>query len=105
MAKASHVTFKIESSKVPLLPDVLDLIDQKMLTRGDRNNRVYVGETIEINERVSSEMQSALYDPQTAGGLLISLEESKAEALIKKLGTAVVIGRVEEFRKNLIEVS
>lgn len=105
MAKASRVTFKIESEKVPLLPDVLDLIEQKMLTRGDRNNRIYVGETIKIDERVSSKMQSALYDPQTAGGLLISLEESKAEILIKKLGTAVIIGRVEEFREKLIEVS
>lgn len=105
MAKASQVTFKIDSSKVPLLPDVLDLIQQKMLTRGDRNNRVYVGETIEIANRVSSEMQSALYDPQTAGGLLISLEESKAETLISKLGTAVIIGRVEESGGKLIEVS
>ena len=105
MAKASHVTLKIESSKVPLLPDVLDLIQQKMLTRGDRNNRVYVGETIDIDNRVSNEMQSALYDPQTAGGLLISLEESKAETLIKKLGTAVIIGRVENFGGKLIEVS
>ena len=105
MAKASNVTFKIESERVPLLPDVLSLIEQKMLTRGDRNNRVYVGETIEFNERVSREMQSALFDPQTAGGLLISLEESKAESLIKKLETAVVIGRVEKFNKKLIEVS
>ncbi len=105
MAKASRVTFKIESEKVPLLPDVLDLIEQKMLTRGDRNNRIYVGETIKFDERVSSELQGALYDPQTAGGLLISLEKSKAEILIKNLGTAVIIGRVEEFRGKLIEVS
>jgi selenide,water dikinase len=105
MAKASHVTFKIDSTKVPLLPDVLDLVEHKMLTRGDRNNRVYVGETIKIDKRVSSEMQSALYDPQTAGGLLISLEEAKAETLIKKLGTGIIIGRVTEFKDKLIEVS
>lgn len=105
MAKASRVTFKIESEKVPLLPDVLELIEQKMLTRGDRNNRAYVGETIKIDKRVSIEMQSALFDPQTAGGLLISLEESKAENLIKKMGTGDIIGRVEKFREKLIEVS
>jgi selenide, water dikinase len=104
MAKASNVTFEIESEKVPLLPDVLCLIEQKMLTRGDRNNRVYVGETIKFDERVSSEMQSALYDPQTAGGLLISLEESKAEGLLKELETAVVIGRVKAFKEKLIVV-
>jgi selenide,water dikinase len=105
MAKASQVTLKIESEKVPLLPDVLELIEQKMLTRGDRNNRTYVGETVNIKEGVSSHMQSALFDPQTAGGLLISLEESKAEALLEKLETAVIIGRVEELKKWLIGVS
>ena len=105
MAKGSNVTLKINADTVPLLPDVLELIEQKMLTRGDRNNRVYVGETVKINERVSHEMQSALFDPQTAGGLLISLEESKAEALIEKLEGAVIIGKVETFKNNLIEVS
>ena len=43
MAKASSVTLKINSKDVPLLPNVLELIEQKMLTRGDRNNRIYVG--------------------------------------------------------------
>lgn len=105
MAKASNVTFKIESKKVPLLPDVLELIEQKMLTRGDKNNRVYVGETVKLGESVSREMQSALFDPQTAGGLLISLEEKKAESLIKKIEIATIIGRVEEYKEYLIEVS
>ena len=105
MAKASKVTLIIESEKVPLLPDVLSLIEQNMLTRGDRNNRTYVGETIRFDEKVSREMQSALFDPQTAGGLLISLEESKAEDFIKKIGTAVVIGRVEKVKDELIKVS
>ncbi len=105
MAKASKVTFKIESAKVPLLPDVLKLIGQKMLTRGDKNNREYVGETISFDKSVSGEMQSALFDPQTAGGLLISLEVEKAEKFIKKMESAVIIGRVENHKEYLIEVS
>lgn len=105
MAKASGVTFKLNSEKVPLLPEVIELIKQKMLTRGDRNNRVYVGDTVKFAPNVSREMQSALFDPQTAGGLLISLEESKAENLLEKLDGAVVIGRVEEFNDRLISVS
>lgn len=105
MAKASGVTFIIESEKVMLLPDVLSLIEQKMLTRGDRNNRIYVGETVKFNERVSREMQSALFDPQTAGGLLISLPEAKAESLIEKLENVVVIGRVEAMKDTLITIN
>ena len=45
MARASNVCLRIESASVPLLPDVLELIGQGMLTRGDKNNRDYVGET------------------------------------------------------------
>lgn len=104
MAKASSVTLKIESARVPLLPDVLDLIEQKMLTRGDKNNRVYVGDTIKFKDSVSKEMQSALFDPQTAGGLLISLEESKASQFVEKIEGAKVIGTVQKYKDFLIEV-
>jgi selenide, water dikinase len=104
MAKASKVTFRIKSNDVPLLPDVLDLIEQKMLTRGDKNNRVYVGETVKIGEKVSKEMQSALFDPQTAGGLLISVEKEKADIYLNEIEAAKIIGRFEEYSDFLINV-
>lgn len=104
MAKASNATLKIISDSIPLLPDVLELIEQKMLTRGDKNNRIYVGENIRMKERVTTQMQSALFDPQTAGGLLISLEKDKANYLVEKLEGATIIGEVEEFTGFLIEV-
>lgn len=104
MAKASNVTFKIESQSVPLLPDVIELIEQKMLTRGDKNNRAYVGETVKFGGGITKEMQSALFDPQTAGGLLISLEAVKAERLIEKVEGAKIIGRVESYNNFMIEV-
>lgn len=104
MARASNVCLKIEAARVPLLPDVLDLIAQGMLTRGDKNNRLYVGDTIVIGEEVSKEMQSALFDPQTAGGLLISIDRSKAEALVNKIDGAVIIGEVEAHSGFLIRV-
>lgn len=105
MAKASEVTLKIESSKVPLLPDVLELISQGMLTRGDKNNRVYVGDTVKIASSVSGEMQSALFDPQTAGGLLISLPEKNTANFLNEISDAVVIGRVVGRGEHLIEVN
>lgn len=104
MAKASGATLSIESESVPLLPEVIDMIRQKMLTRGDRNNRQYVGETVRISERVSVEMQSALFDPQTAGGLLISLPPSAAGKFLENCRDAVVIGRVESNEGALIKV-
>jgi selenide, water dikinase len=104
MAKASDVTLTVVSKDVPLLPDVLELISMGMLTRGDKNNRVYVGDTITISVDVSKEMQSALFDPQTAGGLLISLPKEKAAAFLESCEGARVIGFVSEKREKLIEV-
>jgi selenide,water dikinase len=104
LAKASNVKLKIESKNVPLLPDVMELVEQKMLTRGDKNNRDYVGETIKFERNITKEMQSALFDPQTAGGLLISLAEGKAERFLNEVSEAKIIGTVQSFEKFLIEV-
>lgn len=104
MARASRVTLVIEAARVPLLPDVLELISKGMLTRGDKNNREYVGETVKIEGRISREMQSALFDPQTAGGLLISIERSKAEGLAGKIAGSVIIGEVHAPSDYLIQV-
>ena len=104
LAKASKVTLNIESKEVPLLPDVLELIAQGMLTRGDKNNREYVGKTIRIAKSVSPEMQSALFDPQTAGGLLISIREEAAAELIARVPAARIIGHVEPLSEKLLNV-
>jgi selenide,water dikinase len=104
MAKGSDVTLTIDSKVVPLLPDVLELIAQGMLTRGDKNNRVYVGETVRISSSVSPEMQSALFDPQTAGGLLIALPKANAADYLNEIAGSVVIGSVTDKGEYLIEV-
>ncbi|MBA2378092.1 MAG: selenide, water dikinase SelD [Blastocatellia bacterium] len=105
MAKASLVTLNVDSTKVALLPDVLELIAEGMLTRGDKNNRDYVGDTIAFSSGISKEMQSALYDPQTAGGLLISLPKDSAGQMINEAPDTVVIGEVAAFDGKLINVS
>lgn len=104
MAKASEVTFEIKAESVPLLPEVLNLIGEKMLTRGDKNNRDYVENTIKFENSVSNEMQSALFDPQTAGGLLISINEKKVDIFLNRQKDSRVIGRVKKLAGHLIEV-
>ena len=94
MARASNVQLTVVSKDVPLLPDVLELIEQGMLTRGDKNNRVYVGDTVQLGATVPSAMQGALFDPQTAGGLLISLPQENLDGFLAKIPGAAVIGHV-----------
>lgn len=105
MAKASGSAFEIDSAAVPLLPDVLELIKAGMLTRGDKNNRKYVDETVVFEREVSPEMQSALFDPQTAGGLLISLTPGNADRFCAAIPGAVIIGRVVPAAEHLISVN
>ncbi|HMT06428.1 MAG TPA: selenide, water dikinase SelD [Pyrinomonadaceae bacterium] len=104
LAKASSITVTIDSKAVPLLPNVLELISRGMLTRGDKNNRAYVGDTVAIDIGVSAEMQSALFDPQTSGGLLISMAEEKVSEYLSQVPNAKVIGRVSEFDGKLVRI-
>ena len=103
VAKASHVTLIIEASKVPLLPGTLDLAAKGMLTQGDKNNRIYVGETAQFEPNVSKEILCALYDPQTAGGLLISLDRDNARRFTDEIESSI-IGDVQAEGDHLIKV-
>jgi selenide,water dikinase len=98
MACASKVTIEIDASAVPLLEGALELASEGMLTSGDKTNREYVGADVEIAETVDPNMIKLLFDPQTAGGMLIAIPEDKAGALLTALSKnytyARVIGRV-----------
>jgi selenide,water dikinase len=100
VARASGVTVEIDSGSVPLIPGALALAAAGLLTSGDKSNRAYVGEDAEIGAGVSRELAALLFDPQTAGGLLISIEESRAAELLARLREtypdAALVGRVRE---------
>jgi selenide,water dikinase len=100
MAKSSQVTIELDSSTVPLLEGALELAAQGMLTSGDRTNREYVGTDIELGDSVGKETRSLFFDPQTAGGMLISIPAERAPDLLARLREnyrqAQVIGRVLE---------
>lgn len=109
MARASNVTLEIEAGSVPLIRGARELAAAGMLTSGDKSNRAYVGEDVLLGEKVSGELASLLFDPQTAGGLLISVAPERAETLLASLRErypeAALIGRVRERGPHLINVS
>jgi selenide,water dikinase len=108
MAKASRVTIEIDSNAVPLISGALELATAGMLTSGDKTNRDYVGEDVEISNSVGKEMRSLLFDPQTAGGMLISIGANRAKSLIARLQEnypkARIIGSVIEREQHSIVV-
>jgi selenide,water dikinase len=69
-----------------------------MLTSGDKTNREYVGNNLALTGSVDDSLLKLFFDPQTAGGMLIAIPESKAEVLLvtlrKYYPQAQVIARV-----------
>jgi selenide,water dikinase len=108
MARASKVTIEIEPGKVPLLEGALELAAGGVITGADRTNREYVGDDIEIAESVTKELRRVFYDPQTAGGMLISIAADRSPDLLRRLretyATATVIGRVTESGRHSIVI-
>jgi selenide,water dikinase len=100
MARASNVQILIEPRSVPLLEGALELAAAGLLTSADKTNREYVGKDIKIDGAVDGDLVKLLFDPQTAGGMLISIPSAGADDLLKRLREnypqAATIGRVLE---------
>ena len=108
MARASNVAIQIEPAKVPILEGALELAAAGLLTSGDKSNRDYVGKDVEIAASVDENLVKLLFDPQTAGGMLISVSPANAEDLLERLRenypSAQIIGRVVERGEQSIIV-
>jgi len=85
MALASGVTFRIEANAVPLLPEVLYFAEQGCIPGGNRNNWEFVKEHVQVRESLNPLLIKVLHDPQTAGGLLVSLEQKKVGKYLSRL--------------------
>ena len=97
MARASRVRFAIEAGALPLLPAAADLAAAGLIPAGAYANRDYVAPHVAFAPGVPQVLQDLLYDPQTSGGLLIAVPQSRCNALLGALkergvSTAAVIG-------------
>ena len=97
LAARSAVKVVLESGALPALPGALDLAEAGVRTGGHRRNREYAGPHVE--SAAPAPLEALAYDPQTAGGLLVSLPEERAavlEAMFAAEGLDLWrIGRVE----------
>jgi len=89
MANASHVTLGFRSADVPLFGGVLDLV-RKNKSGGMTNNRAYFEEGVDVRNSVDAELQDLFYDPQTSGGLLLSIDQLQADLALELLDRAGV---------------
>jgi selenide, water dikinase len=79
MASRSGVRIELDADALPALPSALELAEAGVRTGGDRRNRDYAGPHVESTASGAAELLA--YDPQTSGGLLVSLPSDKGAVL------------------------
>jgi selenide, water dikinase len=109
MALASNVSLRFRQHQIPLLEGALDCIRSGNIPGGLKNNRDFAECVVGYEEGIAEELKTMLFDPQTAGGLLIAVASEHAAELLRVLQAggvpAVEIGEVVERTKPLITVA
>ncbi len=104
IARASHVTIHLESSRIPALPGALEAIRAGAVPDGSRRNREFVEEFLEWNG-VAEEMKLLLVDPQTSGGLLVAVSPDRVNKFISRVEGAVIVGSVAAYSEVFLSVA
>jgi len=109
MALASEVSLRIHASQVPLLPGAVDCVRAGFIPGGLNANREFAECAVQFGTDVSDELKTLLFDPQTAGGLLISVSPKDGTRLCADLVAhgvpAAEIGELADETKPLITIS
>jgi selenide,water dikinase len=82
MAQASKVVLNFKANDLPLLNGAEWAVGEKLLTRGDKSNRQYTLDYMKTIGAIDKIKEHLIFDPQTSGGLLISVPEKNASALL-----------------------
>lgn len=98
MMNGSNTSCELYFDDFPVLPGALELAKQAVIPGGNFNNQKFYRDQVETDGLTTEETYLA-YDPQTSGGLLISLPEEEAQTLVERLQASVetpvaIIGRV-----------
>jgi selenide,water dikinase len=105
MAFASGYGWEIQAQAIPLVEPALEMAAKGAVPGGSQTNLIYFAKEMEISPDVSQEMIALLFDAQTSGGLLISVEGKEANRMLAALHTAGIrcatqIGTVRSDQKR-----
>jgi len=109
MVEGTNVGMVIDSAAVPFFPEAKELAEMGMIPGGLHRNRDFRKDMVDIAGDVPQYLADILFDPQTSGGLLISVPAKKAMGLLEKMheagiSEAAIIGEVVAEPKGRITV-
>ena len=106
---SENVSARIRASSAPVLEGAVECVRSGHIPGGLKANREFAECVVAYEGEISEEMKVILFDPQTAGGLLISVASDAAEELVRSLVAAGVaahdIGEITHGAKPLIRVT
>ena len=109
MAKGSGCTIEIDGESVPMLRNAREYANMGIIPAGMYKNLDYISPDVRVCEGVKQDILDVLYDPQTSGGLLISVPQQRASELIEELRNCKalcydIIGRAVEKKEKYVIV-
>jgi selenide,water dikinase len=109
MATASQVGMVIQSEAIPIFPEAMEYAKLGLFPGGAYSNRQFFSCKVEVHSNVSDLLVDILYDPQTSGGLLISLPSDQAQNLVETLRKEAqmdtrIVGQVTEGPPGKIQI-
>lgn len=100
MLEASEVAAEIALRKVPIYEKALEFAEIGIMPVGLHNNRRFLEGKVQFDKGIQEVWADMLYDPETSGGLLISVSEKRLKEVLNllkgKSPCASVVGRVVE---------
>lgn len=103
ICRESNVSIHIEKHMVPVLPGVYQGLEKDCTTGGGKRNKQYLNEYVDWGNS-TDEMMDILTDPQSSGGLVVTLPIDKASTYIENVPESTVIGYVVEKERYNITV-
>lgn len=94
MANGAGLTMEIDCTSLPILKTAVELAKDGIVPAGAYNNFEYLKKHIENRGNIPEHMMDILVDPETSGGLLIALPESRAKELLKRLEEVTPYARI-----------
>jgi selenide, water dikinase len=110
MVKGANVGITLYADRVPHFPESIDMIKQGVRTGVTLENKALVAEYLRLDHGITAEEEMLMYDPQTSGGLFISVTADRADTLVRKLrergvADATVVGEVFESPEPVIRIA
>jgi len=104
MAEASGCAIELDLAALPLLPGALEAAATGLVPAGAGKNRTSIAGVLSVDEGADELRVDLCLDPQTSGGLLAAVAPEHAEALMRRLPGAAIVGRVTDGEPGTVRL-